>query len=212
MPKNTPLPHEWQNLQNISAIPYTCGWCGNGVAPDKGWFTTPGTTKGHPLIQVCSFCKKPTLWDLDGLRYPAPRSGDDVNHLPKEVQALYDEARDCISVNANTAVVLVCRTIITHVAVTKGANKKGTFNQHIEYLRDNNHLPEGSDIWVQVIREKGGDAAHDLEITSPEDALHVIKFTEMLLRVAIEYPEAAKLAGGKDSAPAEDGIRFPETT
>ena len=198
MPKNAPIDRDWHSILTIGSIPYTCGWCGNLVAPDKGWHLRNESGGGRPLIQLCSFCNKPTLWDLDGLRYPDPRSEDDVDHLPKEVQALYDEARDCISVNAHTAVVLVCRTIISHVAVMNGAKKKDTFNHRIEYLQENNYLPKGAEAWVHVIREKGGDAAHDLEITTAPDALHVIEFTGMLLKVAIEYPEAAKLTGGTE--------------
>ena len=79
-----------------------------------------------------------------------------------------------------------------------GAKKKDTFNHRIEYLQENNYLPKGAEAWVHVIREKGGDAAHDLEITTAPDALHVIEFTGMLLKVVIEYPEAAKLTGGTE--------------
>ena len=203
MPKETPITGKWENLQNIEPRPYDCGWCGHGVAPENGWKLNVGSNGLPPLIQICSFCRKPTLWDEGGLRYPAPRLGGDVQHLSHEIEALYDEARDCISVNAHTAVVLVCRTIISHVAVTKGAKKGDTFNRHIEYLSDNHHLPVGSASWVDVIRTKGGEAAHDLEISSAEESTQVLEFTEMLLKVAIEHPEAAELTGKVRIAPEE---------
>lgn len=197
MPKETPITDEWVRIEKISAQKYVCGWCGNGVAPDNGWYAKTTGGGRRPLIQVCPFCNKPTLWDTDNRRYPAPRIGDDINHLPEAVEALYDEVRDCVSVNAYTAVVHVCRTLISHVAVEKGAKKGDTYNHHIEYLKDNNHLPNGSEVWVEVIRTKGGEAAHQLKLMTSDEAAGVLKFTEMLLRIAIEYPEVAKLGVGK---------------
>ena len=38
-----------------------------------------------------------------------------------EVKALYEEARDCIKVNAYTATILCCRKLLMNIAVVQGA-------------------------------------------------------------------------------------------
>ena len=39
----------------------------------------------------------------------------------KKVKALYEEARDCIKVNAYTATILCCRKLLMNIAVVQGA-------------------------------------------------------------------------------------------
>ena len=191
MPKETPITRSWRNLETISSQSYTCGYCGNLVAPDKGLYISEGASNGRPLIQICSHCSKPTLWDEDGVRYPSPRAGKEVAHVPKDLNRLYQEARDCISVNANTAVVHVCRTAIAHIAVIKGADEGKTFKHYVQYLRDNHYIPQGSDVWVDTIRDIGNVATHELNIATGKTAMTILEFVEMLLRITFEYPHAA---------------------
>lgn len=62
MPKSKVLSGTWERISDLTSIRYTCGWCGNLVAPDKGWHLHGQSAANPPLIQICCFCKKPTLW------------------------------------------------------------------------------------------------------------------------------------------------------
>ncbi len=53
--------------------------------------------------------------------------GPDIAGLPKDVEEAYNEARRCIGVKGFTAVELLCRKILMHVAVEKGAPQGETF-------------------------------------------------------------------------------------
>jgi len=202
MPKQEPLQVTWRELHGITSLTYTCGYCGNLVASDKGMFTNQNGHAAPPLIQICPHCQKPTLLDADGIRYPSPRTGKEVNHVPNDLNSLYGEARDCISVNAYTAVVHLCRTAIAHIAVQKEAKHGQNFKHYVEYLRDNHYIPIGSDVWVNQIRELGNEVTHELTIADEETAMTILGFVEMLLRITFEYPAAATRLNQPEGTPS----------
>jgi hypothetical protein len=75
-------------------------------------------------IYICHFCHKPTFFERDGKQTPGPAFGGHVEHVPsKEVEALYDESRNCMKVNAYTAAVMCCRKLLINVAVSEGAKE-----------------------------------------------------------------------------------------
>ncbi len=104
------------------------------------------------------------------------------------IKNLYDEARQCIAANAFTASILSCRKILMHVAVSKGAKENLNFIEYVDYLAKNNYLAQGGKDWVDLIRQKGNEANHEIKIMSENDAKDLIKFTEMLLKIIYEFP------------------------
>jgi len=59
----------WQNLQNIPTKSYKCGYCGQTIASEKGYFTA---TTPKSLIYICHNCNKPTHFDGAGKQTPGP--------------------------------------------------------------------------------------------------------------------------------------------
>ena len=109
--------------------------------------------------------------------------------VPKNVNDLYEEARRCAgAASAPTAAVLLCRKILMHIAVEKGAKAGDTFISYIDHLQTKNYIPPDSRHWVDYIRTRSNDANHDVAEFSAQDALALIELTEMMLRVIYEFP------------------------
>ncbi len=184
----------WQHIQTQSSRSYTCGYCGNPLASEKGYFAQRSDT-GHPSvwIYICHHCLKPTYFDIDGIQTPGARLGGDVTGINEQnVADLYDEARDSYSVNAFTSTVLCCRKLLMHIAVSKGAQPNLKFIEYVEYLSQNNYIPPDAKDWVDHIRSKSNEANHEIVIMKEEDAKDLISFIEMLLKIIYEFPANIK--------------------
>jgi hypothetical protein len=105
---------------------------------------------------------------------------------------IWREARECLAVGAVTAVVMLCRKLLLHVAVAHGLDEEGakgrtpTFDTAVKHLESVGVITSRMQPWVDRIREVGNGANHDLTPISPAQADDVAKFTEQLLRLAYE--------------------------
>lgn len=192
-------PNTWENTQVLTSRQYRCHYCGSLVASHlgfQGW--SHGPTYGNngqlqaEYIYICSHCDRPTYFNYYNTQIPAPATDEDVEFLPDNIQILFREARLAKSVHANTAAVMVCRTIIMHVAVERGApekNKQGqsnTFVFFINYLEEQSIIPKGAKGWVDKIRTLGNEAIHDLSIMTEHDTSLILGFTTLLLKITYE--------------------------
>ena len=75
-----------------------------------------------------------------------------------------------------------------HIAVDKGAKEGLKFIEYVEYLSKNNYIPPGAKNWVDIIRDKGNEANHEILIMNGDDAKDLLKFVEMLLKIIYEFP------------------------
>ena len=183
----------WRNTETDKSHSYTCGHCNNSVASNVGYFRTE--KPGHPItgrIYICHFCGKPSYFDADE-QVPGRRFGGDVKGISDaSVEKLYNEARDCFSKGAFTAVVLCCRKLLMHIAVSKGAAKNKYFIEYVEYISKNGYVPPDAKAWVDHIRTKGNEANHEISIMPQESAEDLLTFIEMILKLIFEFPLSAK--------------------
>jgi Domain of unknown function (DUF4145) len=174
----------WQSLNNIGSKQFRCGHCGFNVANDKGYFDSDGQRK----VYICPNCQNATFFD-DALRqYPGVAPGNELEHLPPELEQLYREARMCCSVSAFTASVLASRKMLMNIAVQQGAKPGLKFIEYVEYLAANGFIPPNGKGWVDHIRKKGNEATHEIALMGQPDAEELIAFTEMLLKFVYEFP------------------------
>src|SRR3990172_6480123 len=129
----------------------TCGHCGRVVGSAEGY--CPVNPGRRLRIYICPYCSGPTYFDY-GEQIPGGADGETVDHLPSDIAALYDEARECMSVAAHTAAVLVCRKILMNVAVDKGASEGQRFIEYVEYLDSKGYVPPDGRGWVDHIRSR----------------------------------------------------------
>ncbi len=175
----------WQNLSSIEARTYTCGYCGKIVGSDRGYFVE----RLHELrIYICPFCERPSFF-MGGSQTPGVAYGNEVDHLPKDVAALYGEARNCMAVSSYTAAVLTCRKLLMNVGVALGAKAGEPFMFYVEFLASKGYVPPNGKGWVDHIRKKGNEANHEIQLMSSSDAEELISFVEMLLKFIYEFPK-----------------------
>lgn len=180
----------WSLVSTLQSKKYTCGYCGESISSEKaysGLYAPSGQAKF--FIYICHSCERPTFFDVDGKQTPGAVFGDDVNDVNDEnVLSLYNEARKCCSTSSYTSVVLACRKLLMHVAVSKGAKAGQNFIDYVEFLSNGNFIPPDAKGWVDHIRKKGNEANHEIMIMSREDATDLISFSEMLLKIVYEFP------------------------
>lgn len=178
----------WRNVDAVSAKQYRCGFCGYEVANDKGFqYFSPGGGV-HGTVVLCPNCQRPTYFDEQERQYPGIVPGNAVAHLPKELESLYREARNCCGVSAFTASVLTSRKILMNIAVEQGAEPGLSFIKYVEYLAEHGYIPPNGKGWVDHIRKKGNEATHEISLMSHEDANELVSFVEMLLKFIYEFP------------------------
>lgn len=131
---------EWQYLHNNLPRYFVCGHCGCTTAGNMTYMTNHNPS--DVAIYICSGCNRPTYFE-NSRQTPPPVLGNPVEHLPKEIEQLYTQARKCTQVEAYTACVMICRKILMHVAVTQGANVGLKFIDYVQYLSDKGYIPPG---------------------------------------------------------------------
>jgi hypothetical protein len=190
--------YDWNyKAGNAGVFAFQCGFCGRKVS--AGLYlngTTTALKLGHRIVIICTHCERPSYFEImpgknfeDAKVLPAPKFGEDVDNLEGDIASAYDEARNCLQVEAYTAAVMTCRVILSRIAVDQGAAENLSFRDYVTYLQDNHHTPKGSKIWVDQIRKMGNEANHELRIFSYEEAKEILEFTSMLLRLNYDYPK-----------------------
>lgn len=189
---------QWNGSGNLASKSYTCGYCNESLASAVGYFgqyqnDSNQNTGNIGYLYVCHFCGQPTFFDQNGNQKPGHKYGEDVKDInDPNVLSLYNEARSCFSVNAFTSVALCCRKLLMHIAVSKGAEENRSFIEYVEYLSTKNYIPPDAKDWVDHIRSKGNEANHEIVIINKEDAIDLLDFSQMLLRLVYEFPANAK--------------------
>ena len=75
-----------------------------------------------------------------------------------------------------------------HIAVENEAAKGKSFLHYVKYLSDKGYVPPNGKGWVDLIRKKGNEANHEINLMSKDDAEQLISFLEMLLKFIYEFP------------------------
>jgi len=166
---------------------YTCGHCGTKVCggvvalkPTTRWLQCPECGAG-------SVQDRPT-----GNIYPGSLFGPQIKGLPTDIAEAYEEARRSISVAAFTGAELVCRKILMYVAVEKAAKEGETFASYLDHLQSAGYITPPMKGWVDLIRQHGNIAAHELQTPDRKRAENTLMFTAQLLRIVYEMEHLGK--------------------
>jgi DNA-directed RNA polymerase subunit RPC12/RpoP len=129
--------------------------------------------------------------------YGPHRFGPDIVGLPQDVGSAYSESRSCMRVGAYTAAEVMCRKILMHIAVDKGAKEGQKFAAYLTYLESAGYVTPPMKAWVELIRRHGNVAAHDLPSTNRQRAESTVMFTAELLRLVYEMEYMAQQYSAK---------------
>jgi Domain of unknown function (DUF4145) len=181
-------------------VTYTCPWCSKVVSGLIVASATSGTGEGDTAWTRCPSCLEGALVrdELFGHSvYPPVPFGPDIVGLPQDVKDAYTEARYCIGVRAYTAAELVCRKILMHIAVDKGAKEGQKFAAYLTYLESAGYVTPPMKGWVELIRKHGNVATHELPSTNRQRAASTVMFTAELLRLVYEMEHMAQQYAAK---------------
>lgn len=197
--ENSNLPttavRKYQNAQ-----PCYCGHCNNKIALDvflKFYHADspprPGYAAKNPVtdyyVGQCPFCGKPVILNAhDGSTLPPVKSFAEVEGLPNDIEALYNEMRNAYAVQSYTCCVIAGRTLMANISVEQGAEDGKGFVYYVNYLVDNFLPKSNSKPWVDKVRLLGNDSAHHLVIADQEMAKTSLKFLEAILKNVYEFP------------------------
>lgn len=179
---------KWYNLSSIPNRNYICGYCGKDISSFRGYYIAGNgysEHNGEGYIYICHHCNKPTYISY-GNQTPGSIYGE---AFEKEIfddeliYMLYEEARKCMEISAFTSVGMCCRKLLMHIAVNCGAKEGQKFIEYVNYLDSNNYIPTNCKEWVDIIRNKGNEANHEIIILNEADAKQLINFIQMLISV-----------------------------
>lgn len=180
----------WHNLEIITPMDYVCGYCGNQVGSNSGYYIGPYVKNAAGNIYICPRCSRPTYIEGMGEKMiviPGTPYGEAIEGLPETVDSIYNEARNTFGTGAYTATILVSRKILANVAVYLGAKDGQNFTYYVDYLVDNGYVPAKSREWIDAIRVEGNSATHDVTSKNEEDARRIMSFVQMLLLINFKF-------------------------
>jgi len=203
--------NHWQNVFDVAGKNYVCGYCSAEPGSGKGWMTDASGGEAA-VIRICPVCNAPTFFSSTGEQWPGAKAGAAVASLPPDVQAIHEEARQSIAANAPTGATMLCRKILMHVAVQKGADENQSFQTYVKWLIQERYAPIGAESWLDYIRERANEANHEIMVMSKEDSTAVLLFTEALMRNVYELPSLVpvKLPERTDGSDQETPAPEPE--
>ena len=193
--------YSWDASLGLSkqAQEYTCPYCNKIVAGKvhhnisyEGNFPGVGnTTEIVYSIVECPFCHKPTIYKKsDKTTSPSGKSLLPVNHVPEDINRVYEEVRAAIAAECYTSAVMLARTALMYIAVQEGAEPGKNFVSYIDFLESNHYIPPKSREWVDKIRTMGNETVHQLKHWNKEDAELIGKLLMHLLRIIYELPNS----------------------
>ncbi|MGQ2985493.1 DUF4145 domain-containing protein [Flavobacterium sp.] len=183
----------WAGLVELTPQKIACGYCDENAVSHFGYqYNGPiASDSSRPHIYICPNCGCPLFFDKYGLQNPGEMSGRDIDHLPEDVDEVYNEIRDCIKHGCYTASIMLGRKLIMHVSVNKAeANAKDTFQNHISHLKEKGYIPPNAEKLFDFIRKLGNEQNHEIVIGDPDDAEKMLRFIEMILLFIYEMPNS----------------------
>lgn len=175
-----------------------CGHCGADVQ------AAVISYRGDVRWLLCTRCLKGSVKN-QGVASPPSPAGISVQGLPAGIEDAYEQARNSFSVAAYTGVELVCRKILMHVGVDKGAEQGKRFAEYIDYLSSNGYVTPAMHKWVKLIKDHGNQATHELPESTRNRAESTLMFTGELLRLTYEMEYLANIYTSEDVSGTEDG-------
>ena len=189
---------KWYNTRFIKSASFKCGYCGSDISSNVGYHTSNGDhgdENGVGYIYICHKCTKPTFINYNKQTPGASYGKQFIKEIFDEddiIFELYNETRNNMSVNAFTSVGLCCRKLLMHIAVNCGAKTNLSFIEYVDYLDTNGYIPVNAKKWVDIIRDKGNEATHEIKLLNQEEAKTLLSFIEILITMIYEMSYRAE--------------------
>ena len=180
--------------ERLARFNYKCGHCGRDNSGRVVSIYHVDDNRNNPMsrFMLCTSCAKGSVWTHPDRIVPGTNPGENLEGLPEEVNEAYEEARQCFAINSYTGCELLCRKILMHIAVDKGAKEGEPFESYLVFLETKGYITPPIKAWADIIRKNGNASTHKLEKPSKERAENTFMFTMQLLRIIYEMEHKAK--------------------
>jgi hypothetical protein len=178
----------WQQLANLNAEEFTCGYCGKEIGTNHGYYYN--SSNPYIKIYICTNCGSPTFFDEHNIQHPGAFLGRNIEKLPNDISEIYQEIRESIKCSSYTAAILLGRKLIMHLAVNVANAKEGkTFVEYIDDLKSAGYVPPNGEFWINNIKKLGNEKNHEIKIGTSDEATKILKFIEILLIFVYEFSQ-----------------------
>jgi|GEM_PF-1196686 len=155
------------------------------------YYRSPGTGSVW-WIGVCNACSAPMLVMDQGLKvYPTPRPAPVADEIPRPMRDDLLEAKECLTVGAFNASVVMARRALQCAAVQQGASAGLPLRKQIHWLDENGKITKSQRKWADAARWIGNEGAHEngpeivdgqpiVTGVEREDAVDTLDFVERL--------------------------------
>ena len=194
---------------NADSITYQCAWCNNRVASlngytrhegveynDFGEITSDGTIDLE--IRICPECENPSIIQYkNGRDSPITRTIPSrrkkrIKNMPSGMYEIYDGVSACLEKGLPTASVILCRNLLVHIAVGKGAKEGDSFGNYLTHIEKEGYVPPVIKPVFEEVLRIGNKANHYTNNTieiSQEEAQKIAGFMEAFLTLFYEYQD-----------------------
>jgi hypothetical protein len=189
---------EWQHLMETFCICRNCGrptiFVVSQKEPKFEWIAKGGleslTCSANQVVNVLRYIG---LQDQSGENPP--------EYLPPNIEEIFNEGASCLAIGCNNAAVTMfrlCLDLATQALLPEtgeGLNNrvKRSLGLRLQWLFDNNILPDGLRELSTCIKDDGNDGAHEGTLEQ-HDAADILDFTYILLERLFTEPQRVKLA------------------
>lgn len=183
--KNT----KWENVEKIKSKDFICWNCGNEIASNIGYVSIDDRNYMKAGIYICHKCNSPNVFDVDGYPIKNIKIGKYIKDLPVDIKKIYEEARECLSVGAYTATIMLLRKILMAVAVLEGAEENKSFKYYLEYLCKERLVHRKQTKQAENVKDLGNDANHKIECRTKQEAEMLFNFVQQFLITNYEFAD-----------------------
>ena len=168
-----------------NVIEFSCGHCDAFICVQKGIIYS--ASNYH--ITQCFKCGLPTIFTTNNKKYPPTRLPTTVKGLPDDIDKVYKEIKDCLTVGAWTATNMLARKLLMNVAVDKGADPNQKFFYYVDWMDSSEWNTTGLKLGLDRIRSKGNEANHEIKEVSKEDVEEIFELLTVFLQLVYEFPD-----------------------
>lgn len=105
----------------------------------------------------------------------------DISSFPANIQSDYREAKACIDAEAPNAAAMMCRRLVSRLAIFNGAKDDTTTGPQLDYLRDNHIIEDDLYKAARMVKALGDEGAHPPDEVTMEEARAAFKITQAIL-------------------------------
>ncbi len=104
------------------------------------------------------------------------------NDLPKSIQEDFYEAKACIEAQAPNAAAMMCRRLVSRLAISSGAKDDTTTGPQLDYLKENHLIADDLYEAARMVKAWGDEGAHPPDKVTMEEAKAAFQVTQAILQ------------------------------